>query len=112
MADANVEGFNMERGFITAVIEASFAGLGQDVIDLVDLNRAGVTEHDASLSREDARYGDNLLVSIERVDSILADSDSNILTVASLAKSTVTKSRPAPSISASGSPGLSSSWRG
>jgi hypothetical protein len=87
MADANVEGFNMERGFITAVIEASFAGLGQDVIDLVDLNRAGVTEHDASLSREDARHGDNLLVSIERVDSILADSDSDILTVASLAKS-------------------------
>lgn len=86
MADANVEGFNMEHVFITDVIKASFANLGQDIIDLVDLNRAGVTEHDASLSREDASDGDNLLVSIPRVDSVLADS-SDVLTVASLAQS-------------------------
>lgn len=60
---------------------------GRETINLEDLGTPNVTEHRASLTRDDFPGGDNLHVDLARLQALLADSDTDYLDVASLAKS-------------------------
>src|SRR6202012_4375155 len=67
-------------------------------IDLDDLDKHGGLEHDASLTRHDYSEGDQVTFQPELFDALLADSDSEYLTVESLAKSRVRREDYAASI--------------
>jgi hypothetical protein len=58
-------------------------------IALADLNLNNVTEHDASLTRFDAKVGDNINVNPERVQQVLQDSPSSTINVLSLVRSRI-----------------------
>lgn len=87
---AGAAGLNIEPNFLGAIVAVAFGQLGQQTINLEDLNRHGVTEHEASLSRDDASAGNSLTVNMDRFDTVLADSeDADYIDVPSLVKSRV-----------------------
>ena len=70
---------------------AAFGLLGKTTIDLEDLNTHGVTEHRASLTRDDVDAdgaGDSLSLNPEKLQAMLADAgeDADYLDVVSLAR--------------------------
>ncbi|KAK7749979.1 hypothetical protein SLS62_008088 [Diatrype stigma] len=90
IADAVVAGVNFDETFGQSLGAQAFQLLGgPETINLEDLGTPNVTEHRASLTRDDYPGGDNLHVDLSRLQALLADSDADYLDVASLAKSRV-----------------------
>ncbi|RYO92261.1 hypothetical protein DL766_001752 [Monosporascus sp. MC13-8B] len=83
------EGLNLHVSFGAGLAAQAFQLLGADRIDLVDLNTPEVTEHQASLTRNDHSSGDSLRLDPGRLEALLADSDTDYLDVASMARSRV-----------------------
>ncbi|RYP61140.1 hypothetical protein DL769_007852 [Monosporascus sp. CRB-8-3] len=83
------EGLNLHVSFGEGLAAQAFQLLGMGGIDLVDLNTPEVTEHRASLTRNDHSSGDSLSLVPERLQALLADSDTDYLDVASMARSRV-----------------------
>ncbi|RYP53761.1 hypothetical protein DL768_001361 [Monosporascus sp. mg162] len=83
------EGLNLHVSFGQSLATQAFQLLGLGSIDLVDLNTPEVTEHRASLTRNDHSSGDSLRLDPERLEALLADSDTEYLDVASMARSRV-----------------------
>ncbi|RYP64914.1 hypothetical protein DL771_008546 [Monosporascus sp. 5C6A] len=83
------EGLNLHVSFGQMLAAQAFQLLGKGSIDLVDLGTPEVTEHRASLTRNDHSSGDSLRLDPERLKALLADSDTDYLDVASMARSRV-----------------------
>lgn len=91
IADAVSAGLNFAPSFGSALGAQAFALLGLETIDLEDLNAHNVTEHRASLTRDDYRApgDDSIHVDLGRLRALLADSSTDYLDVASLGRSRV-----------------------
>ncbi|KAL7940725.1 Chloroperoxidase [Trichoderma barbatum] len=87
-ADAASEVLNMESMPIKQVANYFLRATNQSVIDLTDLNRPGILQHIASLTRDDLPSPDSVDVtaSQNRIQHLLQDSDTDCITIASLAK--------------------------
>lgn len=80
-------GVNFDLAFGQSLGAQAFQLLGgPETIDLEDLGTPNVTDHRASLTRDDWP-ADNLHVDLSRLQALLADSESGYLDVNSLAKS-------------------------
>jgi hypothetical protein len=106
------EVYNIEAAFATSLATDALSAVphsAPNALDLSDLNKHDVIEHDASLTRNDAIQGDNYSVQPNLVQALLADAagtgSDGVLTITSLSKSRVR--REAESKKA-GSPALSS----
>lgn len=87
IADGINIALNFDVAFGQAFAAQAFALLGLETIDLEDLGTADVTEHRASLTRNDASSGDSLRLDPGRLEALLADSGTGYLDAASLARS-------------------------
>ncbi|EXX79003.1 hypothetical protein RirG_009780 [Rhizophagus irregularis DAOM 197198w] len=80
LIEALNKGFNTSRAF------ASVQTLGAFTMSLSDLQRHGILEHDASLSRQDAAIGDHVNVDKTLVDLLLTYKVGEKINIESLAK--------------------------
>ncbi|KAI8627963.1 Cloroperoxidase [Xylariaceae sp. FL1651] len=87
IGDAIFQSTNWNSQFGTLPGAAALRNLNLTAIKLSDLNSVAGGEHPASLTRDDASSGDSNTIDPARVTALLADSSTNYLTVASLAKS-------------------------
>jgi hypothetical protein len=89
IANAAAEGFHVQAELVHGIATALFAALGPNttIIDLEDLNAHNKTEVRASTTRLDAPGGDSLHVNLPRLKALLDDSDTDFVTIPSLAKS-------------------------
>lgn len=87
IGDAIFQSTNWDAQFGLLPANGALKGLGKTVLDLEDLSTPAGGEHPASLTRKDASSGDSTNVDTARVMQLLADSNSNFLTVDSVAKS-------------------------
>jgi hypothetical protein len=76
--------------------------LFEQTINLDDLDKHGGLEHDASLTRDDYAEGDQVTFQPELFAALLADSDTDYITVESLAKTRVRRENYSASIGDSG----------
>jgi hypothetical protein len=76
-------GYILGHGAIPAVAPSA---LTSTTINLEDLNLHDAIEHDASLTRDDAKSGDNHSLQPALLQAMLADSSSNYLTTESIAR--------------------------
>jgi Peroxidase, family 2 len=99
--------YNLDPAFATQLASGAISALakpGASSIDLSDLNKHDVIEHDASLTRKDISQGDNFNVQPALVQALLEDAKgTGYITVDSLAR---TRSRREADSKAAGSPGL------
>jgi len=101
--------YNIDRSFAEQLATNALSTVGSSkdatAINLSDLNKHDIIEHDASLTRLDAKQGDNHSVQRALLDALIADAGPNAtyITVESLAK---TRSRRETESKAAGSPGL------
>ena len=99
---------NIDPAFVLSFTQTTFTNLGvplDGTIDLVDLDRHDVTEHDASLTRLDIIQGDTLAVQLGMVGDMLNDAPGgiNYLNTTSLG---LTRARREKESQAVGSPPL------
>jgi hypothetical protein len=99
--------YNLDPSFAQELASNAITGVGKPqatTIDLWDLNKHGIIEHDASLTRKDYIEGDNSHVQPALVDALIADTDNTgYVTVRSLAK---TRARREEESKKAGSPAL------
>jgi len=86
------EVYNVDPSFAQTLATNALQGVphveaGPNALNLADLNKHDVIEHDASLTRNDAIQGDNHSVQPGLVQALLDDAQGDYLTVSSLAKS-------------------------
>ncbi|KHN94422.1 Chloroperoxidase [Metarhizium album ARSEF 1941] len=87
-ADAVSQGLNVDRFYGTVPASFFALGFGKSTFDLEDLNKPGVIQHIASLTRNDVTPTDqSLTADPTRIAALLNDSSTDYLTVASLAAS-------------------------
>ncbi|RFU77413.1 hypothetical protein TARUN_4830 [Trichoderma arundinaceum] len=86
--DAVTEALNVNRGFGVQPANFFMRAANKSAIDLEELNRPGILQHIASLTRDDVTSLDSVDVtaSTDRIHHILQDSSTDCITVASLAK--------------------------
>ncbi|KAI0154218.1 Cloroperoxidase [Xylariaceae sp. FL1272] len=86
IGDAILASTNWSTDFGTVAGAAALGRLNATSISLGQLNSTAGGEHPASLTRNDASSGDSLTLSSTRLNAFLADSTSNYITIASIAK--------------------------
>jgi hypothetical protein len=85
------------------VQNTTIEGIVKGTVDLSDYDKHGAIEHDGSLSRLDFSQGDNVSFQPKLLAQLLDDSDSDSLTIDSLAKS---RARREADMAARGNPPL------
>ncbi|KAJ4860050.1 peroxidase, family 2 domain-containing protein [Trichoderma breve] len=87
-ADAAFEVVNIDPMAIKQVANYFLRASNQTSINLTDLNRPGILQHIASLTRDDVTSPDSVDVtaSQDRIRHLIQDSDTDCITIASLAK--------------------------
>ncbi|RIA85279.1 Chloroperoxidase [Glomus cerebriforme] len=88
LIDALKKGFNLSGAFASMQALTAFTMYGKlfQKISLSDLQRHGVLEHDASLTRQDAAIGDHVKVDNALVDLLLTYKVNEKINIESLAK--------------------------
>ncbi|KAL7953144.1 Chloroperoxidase [Trichoderma compactum] len=89
VADAAFEVVNIDPMSIKQVANYFLRAANQTSIDLTDLNRPGILQHVASLTRDDVTSPGSIDVtaSQDRIHHLIKDGDTDCITIASLAKS-------------------------
>jgi len=105
------EVYNVDPAFAKSLASDALSAVphtAADAIDLSDLNKHDIIEHDASLTRNDAIQGDNFSVQPGLVQALLGDAagtgSDDVLTITSLSK---TRARREQESKKAGSPALS-----
>jgi hypothetical protein len=94
----------LTRGGILLIADTTLEGLATSTVDLADFDKHDAIEHDGSLTRLDFSQGDNHSFQPGMLAKLLADSNTDFLTIDSLAKSRV---RIEKDLAARGAPELS-----
>lgn len=91
LADAAVEVVNLDATAAKQVANYFLRAANQSVLDLTDLNRPGILQHIASLTRDDVTDPDSVDVSAspDRIHHLIQDTDSDCITITSLAKTRI-----------------------
>jgi hypothetical protein len=105
------EVYNVDASFATSLATDALSSVphtAANALDLSDLNKHDVIEHDASLTRNDAIQGDNHSVQPALVQALLADAagtgSDGVLTITSLSKTRARREQESRKV---GSPALS-----
>ncbi|EGR44087.1 uncharacterized protein TRIREDRAFT_112640 [Trichoderma reesei QM6a] len=88
LTDAVTEAINLDGKAVSKIANDFMKAVNKSAIDLPELNRPGIIQHIASLTRDDVTDPDSLecAASPERIKHLLEDSPTDCITVSSLAK--------------------------
>ncbi|KAL7928921.1 Chloroperoxidase [Trichoderma chlorosporum] len=91
IADAALEAVNLDGTTAKQIANYFLRATNQSFLDLTQLNRPGILQHIASLTRDDVTDPDSVDVSAsqDRIHHLIQDSDTDCITISSIAKTRI-----------------------